>query len=121
MTSTRCRPRSGASASSSRSSSTTPPGSSWPATGGSIAAFGRAGLELYNEAILTTAIGSLPVRAGRTFAAGRKLGKTHQNVLVFVKGDAKRATEACGPVEVYVPEELSSEATPYGERLEAEP
>ena len=28
-----------------------------------------------------------------------KLGRTHQNVLVFVKGDPKRATEACGPVE----------------------
>ena len=62
-----------------------------------------AGLRLYNEAILVTAIGSLPIRVGRQFEAGRKLGKTlgktHQNVLVFVKGCAKRATEAVGPVE----------------------
>lgn len=64
-----------------------------------IDAFAAAGLSLYNEAILVTAVGSLPVRAGRAFAAGRKLGKTHQNVLVFVKGDPRKATEACGKVE----------------------
>ena len=33
-----------------------------------------------------------------------KLGKTHQNVLVFVKGDGKKATQACGPIDVHVPE-----------------
>ena len=32
--------------------------------------------------------------------ASRKLGKTHQNVLVFVKGDPRAAAEAAGPVEV---------------------
>ena len=53
-------------------------------------------LPLYNEAILITAIGSLPVRVGKQFEAGRKLGKTHQNVLVFVKGDGKRSGKACG-------------------------
>ena len=25
--------------------------------------------------------------------------QTHQNVLVFCKGDPRKATEACGPVE----------------------
>jgi hypothetical protein len=64
-----------------------------------IAAFRAAGLEFYNEAILVTAVGSLPIRAGRQFEISRKMGKTHQNVLVFVKGDAKAATEAIGPVE----------------------
>lgn len=68
-----------------------------------IAAFRDAGAKLYNEAILVTAIGSLPVRAGRQFSAGRKLGKTHQQLLVFVKGDPKAATRACGPVEVTFP------------------
>ena len=62
-------------------------------------AFEDAGMVLYNEAVLVTAVGSLPIRAGRQFESGRKLGKTHQNVLVFVKGDPKRATEAVGPVE----------------------
>lgn len=65
-----------------------------------IAAFEAAGLSYYNEAILVTTAGSLPIRMGRQFAAGRKLGKMHQNVLVFVKGDPKKATEACGEVEI---------------------
>lgn len=65
-----------------------------------IAAFRDAGMELYNEAILVTAVGSLSIRVGRQFQAGRKLGKTHQNVLVFVKGDPRKATEWCGPVEI---------------------
>ena len=65
-----------------------------------IGAFRAAGAELYNEAILVTPAGSLPVRVGRQFAAGRKFGKTHQNLLIFVKGDPRRATAACGEVEV---------------------
>lgn len=65
-----------------------------------IAAFQVAGAKLYNEAILVTSVGSLPIRVGRQFDAGRKLGKTHQNVLVFIKGDPKKATQACGKVEI---------------------
>lgn len=68
--------------------------------GDTIDAFRTAGLDFYNEAILVTAIGSLPLRAGKTFSASRKIGKTHQNILVFVKGDGKKAAEACGIVEV---------------------
>ncbi|MHC4644291.1 MAG: DNA methyltransferase [Planctomycetota bacterium] len=58
------------------------------------AAFCDAGAALYNEAILITPAGSLPIRAGAQFRAGRKLGKTHQNVLVFVKGDWRKAAKA---------------------------
>ncbi len=65
-----------------------------------IEAFLDAGMQLYNEAILLTALGSLPIRAAKQFSASRKLGKAHQNVLVFVKGDWKRAVAACGDVEV---------------------
>jgi DNA modification methylase len=68
--------------------------------GDTIKAFRAAGLEYYNEAILVTAVGSLPIRAGKQFSASRKLGKTHQNVLVFVKGDGKRAAKACGDVQI---------------------
>jgi len=64
--------------------------------GDTVAAFKACGLRLYNEAVLVTAVGSLPLRTGRQFRAGRKLGKTHQNILVFVKGDPKRAATACG-------------------------
>lgn len=67
--------------------------------GDTVEAMRAAGMHFYNEAILITMVGSLPIRAGKQFAAGRKLGKTHQNVLVFVKGDGKAATQACGPVE----------------------
>lgn len=65
-----------------------------------IAAMQDAGARLYNEAILVTAVGSLSIRVGRQFAAGRKLGKTHQQFLVFCKGDPKKATRTCGEVEI---------------------
>lgn len=65
-----------------------------------------AGLALYNEAILVTPAGTLPFRAGHHFSASRKLGKGHQNVLVFVKGDPKLAAAAMGPVVVDLPAEV---------------
>ena len=66
--------------------------------GATVDAFRAAGLGYYNEAVLVTAVGSLPIRVGKQFVASRKLGKTHQNILVFVKGDPAKATAACGPV-----------------------
>ena len=63
-----------------------------------IQAFLDAGLAYYNEGILVNAIGSLPVRVNIPFTSARKLGKTHQNILVFVKGDAKKATSKLGDV-----------------------
>ena len=65
-----------------------------------VQAFLDAGLMFYNEIIFVTPAGSLPIRAGRQFAVGRKIGKTHQNVLIFVKGDAKEASKRCGIVSV---------------------
>jgi len=82
--------------------------------GDTVEGFKAAGLHYYNEAILVTSVGSLPIRAGRQFASARKLGKTHQNVLVFVKGSGKKATEACGPVEVHIPD---AENADLGEEL----
>lgn len=66
-----------------------------------IKAFQDAGLHYYNEAILVTVVGSLPVRTGKQFDSGRKFGRSHQTVLVFVKGDGKKAAEACGPLKFY--------------------
>lgn len=63
-----------------------------------ITAFEDAGASYYNEGILVSPIGSLAFRLNRQFQAGRKFGKAHQNVLVFVKGDGKKATQNCGPV-----------------------
>lgn len=67
--------------------------------GDTVQAFRDAGLEYYNEAILITCVWSLPIRSGRQFSSGRKLGKTHQNILVFVKGSGKKAADRCGVVE----------------------
>lgn len=58
------------------------------------ASFMAAGAALYNEAILITAVGSLPIRVTKQFETSRKLGKTHQNVIICVKGDPKIAAEA---------------------------
>lgn len=59
--------------------------------GHTVAAFEECGLRLYNDAVLVTAVGSLPVRVSSQFDKSRKLGKTHQNVLVFAKGDPRKA------------------------------
>jgi hypothetical protein len=77
--------------------------------GRTVEAFEAAGARFYNDAILVTAVGSLPIRVGRQFTASRKLGRTHQNVLVFCKGDPKRATEVCGQVEFGEIEEEAGE------------
>lgn len=86
-----------------------------------VQAFEAAGARHYNEAILVTACGSLPIRAARSFEAARKLGKTHQNVLVFCKGDPKKATAAIGAIEFGdVPEEQEEGSDPaeaFGEVL----
>lgn len=50
--------------------------------------FKRNGVLLYNELILVESIGTLPQRVGR-FMEHRKIGKCHQNVLVFFKGNPK--------------------------------
>ena len=85
--------------------------------GDTVQAFRDAGLEYYNEAILITMVGSLPIRAGKQFSASRKLGKTHQNVLVFVKGDGKKAASACGEVEVSFELHQAPDEDKYGVEL----
>jgi hypothetical protein len=56
------------------------------------------GYKYLNEAVLVTKLSSLPIRVGRQFDISRKMGKTHQQCLTFVKGDAKRAAGRCGPI-----------------------
>lgn len=66
--------------------------------GDTIRAFERAGMRYYNDGILVNSVGSGAMRANNTFIrGGRKLVKSHQNVLVFVKGCHKAAAE-------YIPE-----------------
>ncbi len=54
-----------------------------------INAFVACNVLLYNEMILVNMVGTLAIRAGKQFSAGRKVGKQHQNVLVFYKGNPK--------------------------------
>ena len=54
-----------------------------------IEAFRLAGMKFYNECILVEQIATGAMRAGKQFEAGRKVVKTHQNVLIFVKGNEK--------------------------------
>ena len=68
-----------------------------PAT---VEAFEAAGARLYNEAVYVTPVGSFAMRAGRMMARGRKLSKTHQNVLVFYKGDPRRIVEELGELDL---------------------
>ena len=57
--------------------------------GETINSFFDAGLTYYNEMILVTPVASASMRAGRQFESSRKIVKTHQNVLVFAKGDPR--------------------------------
>lgn len=53
--------------------------------------FKNNGLYLYNDLILLNVMGTVQIRATRTFNGGRKCSSVHQNVLIFVKGDWKIA------------------------------
>ena len=53
----------------------------------------ESGLSYYNEIILENNIGSLPIRAPKYFNQSRKIGRHHQNILVFYKGDTKKISE----------------------------
>lgn len=59
----------------------------------------NAGCIYYNEIILVNVAGTLPIRAPLQFNASRKVGKQHQNVLVFYKGDVKNINEKFGSFE----------------------
>jgi DNA modification methylase len=65
-----------------------------------IAAFQDCGAKLYNEAILITQAGSLPLRVQGQFKGYRKLGKAHQNVLVFYNGNPKCIPDIFGSIKV---------------------
>lgn len=68
-----------------------PPGRYYGFVSDTINKFRDAGMLYYNEIILVNAIGTLPIRAGRIFESNRKVGRAHQNVLIFLKGDIDKA------------------------------
>ncbi|WP_405793336.1 methyltransferase domain-containing protein [Streptomyces sp. NBC_01506] len=62
-----------------------------------VAAHRAAGMHLYNDAVLLNVIGTAALRLPAQWRASRKMGRIHQYVLTFVKGDAKRATRMLPP------------------------
>jgi len=56
--------------------------------GDNIALFNRLGLQYYNEIILLNQVGTAALRVNKQMVS-RKLVKTHQNILVFFKGDVR--------------------------------
>ncbi len=77
-----------------------------------IQAFKDAGMELYNEIILVNVVGSLAVRVRRQFNGGRKVGKMHQNVLVFYKGNPKNIKQNFPALEIGEVEALEQVENP---------
>lgn len=78
-----------------------------------VNAMEKAGARYYNDFVFVTPNGSLPLRAGKAFQASRKMGRTHQYVLCFVKGDPKKAASRIGEIEIpnmtdYVEDENNS-------------
>lgn len=58
-----------------------------------IKIFMDAGLAYWNECVIVTSRGSLSLRTNRPFCQTRKIGKAHQNLLVFYKGDLANMRE----------------------------
>jgi hypothetical protein len=77
--------------------------------GATIAAAAGAGLAYCSGAVLLTPIGSVPYAAARLFTGTRGLGRCHQDVLVFCKGDRGAAARACGEVPVELPPGMAPE------------
>lgn len=47
---------------------------------------------------MVNSAGTLPLRAGRVFNSMRKIGKMHQNILVFYKGNMGKIKDDFGEI-----------------------
>ena len=70
-----------------------------------IDALTGAGMSYWNELILINPVGTLSIRAGRQMQASRKVGRAHQNVLVFYNGDQSAIRGDLGPIDFSEDEE----------------
>lgn len=75
-----------------------------------IRAMESAGARYYNEIIYLQTYGSTPIRAGGMFKKSRKVGKVHQNVLIFCKGNPAKAAERLGDVQIPDMDEFTDES-----------
>lgn len=64
-----------------------------------IKAFQDVGMNFYNDIILREPIGTARLRSPRLFNLTRKVARTHQHALVFVKGDGKAAARRLDPID----------------------
>ena len=58
----------------------------------------QAGFKFYNEIILYNDTGNLAITSGDYLNKARKVGRQHQNILVFFNGNPKHIKEKFGPV-----------------------
>jgi hypothetical protein len=75
-----------------------------------VKAFEDAGLCFYNEMILVTQIAAKALTVAEGFVKSRKIGKIHQNILVFVKGNPVKAAAKCKIDRKEIEEAISAEA-----------
>jgi hypothetical protein len=75
-----------------------------------INAFETAGLHYYNEMILVTQIAAKALTVAEGFVKSRKIGKIHQNILLFVKGDPVKAARKCKIEQQDLIDAISEEA-----------
>lgn len=68
--------------------------------GATISAFEKAGLYFYNDIVLINQAGSLPARVGRSFSVNRKVGRCHQNLLIFYKGNPETIRDNFNEVDI---------------------
>lgn len=68
--------------------------------GHTIEAFTECGLSYYNHLILVNQVTSLAIRVRKQMNTGRKIGKLHQNVLVFCKGSVEETVDQFEEVQV---------------------
>lgn len=67
--------------------------------GDTVRCFRKAGMGYYNDAVLYMPLGSLYMRVSKQFQGSRKMGKCHQNILVFYKGDTSKIQGDFGDVQ----------------------
>jgi DNA modification methylase len=68
--------------------------------GDTVQVMKQCGFQFYNEAIHILPVGTAALRVRRIFNGGRKLCKTHQNVLVFLKGTVDGMKRELGEITV---------------------
>lgn len=78
--------------------------------------FREAGVNLYNECILVETGASIALRASR-YMDSRKVGKMHQNVLIFYKGDTAQIKNYFSRIE-YTDDDMSFFEGVFGEEAE---